>query len=282
VRFIVPFGRDGASDRAARTFAASMSRRLGGDAGISIENLPGEGGRLGVVCANAIAEQGKPVLMLGTPTTHVLLPMRHGNDASPHTALRPWVGLGSAPNVLLVSPKLGVLTLEALLVRARRETLTYASAGIGQTIHVCSALLCEEAGITMRHMPYAQGSALAYGDLWAGKVDAYFDNLLGCRDRIEQGDAVPVAVSSRTRHPLLPGVPTLAECGFPNHALDVWLGVFVANVDNASAEFDAMQLATDLAALGLAGGPTGGVAFSAQVLASRPLWLRACDAVEAK
>jgi tripartite-type tricarboxylate transporter receptor subunit TctC len=279
LHFIVPFGRDGAADRAARTFADALSHVNGGE-GTTIENMPGEGGRLGVVCANALAEQGKPVLLLGTPTTHVLMPMREGNDFAPHPDVRPWVGLGSAPNVLLASPKLQVLTIEALIARARREMLTYASAGIGQTIHVCSALFCEQAGLTMRHLPYAQGSALAYQDLWNGKVHVYFDNLLGCRERIEQGDVVPIAVSSQARHPQLPGVPTLAECGYPNHALDVWLGVFAANIDDGWADFDAVSLGGKLAGIGLAGGPLGGVAFGRQVTESRPLWLRACDAAQ--
>lgn len=271
IRFIVPFGRDGAADRAARAFTGAFTTPL------HIENLPGEGGLLGVSGANALAGQGKPVLMLGTPTTHVLLPSRYGEDGAPHHSFRALLGLGTAPNVLLASPKLGVLSLEAFISRARRETLTYASAGVGQTIHVCSALFCAETGLTMRHIPYSQGSALAYADLFAGRVQMYFDSLLGCREHIDQGDVVPLAVSSRNRHALLPGIPTLAECGFPNHALDVWLGVFAANFEDGQGEYDLAALANALAELGLAGGPIGGAALFKQVHDSRPLWLRACD-----
>jgi hypothetical protein len=85
-------------------------------------------------------------------------------------------------------------------------------------------------------------------------------------------------VSSLDRHPLLPGIPTLAESGFPNHALDVWLGIFAANLGDEQGDLDMAALATELAALGLAGGPLGAAALFKQVQASRPLWLRACDA----
>jgi tripartite-type tricarboxylate transporter receptor subunit TctC len=215
------------------------------------------------------------VLLLGTPTTHVLLPARVGE--APADTFLPWIGLGSAPNVLLVSPLLGARSVEELVAAARGRALTYASAGAGQTIHLCSALFCAQAGIGMRHRPYDRGSATAYADLAAGNVQVYFDSLLGCLDRIAAGEAMPVAVSSRRRSALLPGVPTLVECGFPHHALEVWLGVFASGIEGTASPPDG-QLASELAALGLTGGPIDAAALMAQVDESRPGWLRALDA----
>lgn len=280
IPFIVPFGRDGAADRAARAFA-KVSLPLGSGRGsLVIENLPGAGGLRGVQRANSVARSGKPVLLLATPSTHILLAARLGAPAAPDRAFAPVLGLGSAPNVLLASPRLGVRTVAELIARARTDPLVYASAGAGQTIHACTALFCAQAGIAMTHRPYDAGSAAAYDDLIAGRVHVYFDNLLGCRDRIERGDAVPLAVSSTRRSRRLPEVPTLVECGFPDHALDVWLGVFGAHLDvewreRAEGAGADKAFAEDLDALGLDGGPASGGELLECARQSGASWLRA-------
>jgi tripartite-type tricarboxylate transporter receptor subunit TctC len=304
VRFVVPFGAEGAADRAARAFAGSLSfpqtlsfpppinslegrlrresslgsRFRGND--MSIENLPGAGGLAGVRRANALARSGAPTLLLGTPTTHILLPARLGAGEAPDASLQPLLGLGSAPNVLLVSPALGVGSLAQLIDRARRTRLTYASAGTGQTIHLCTALLCRQAGITMAHRPYDGGSATAYEDLIRGDVHVYFDSLLGCRERIAAGDAIPLAVSAATPSALLPEVPTLVESGFPEHSLEVWLGVFGANLASEAADAIAslagdISLAAHLRALGLRDGPSAAAGLVSLMDESADGWRKA-------
>ena len=281
IRFIVPFGRDGAADRAARAFARALD---GSGAGIALENLPGEGGLAGLRRANSLAaEGGDPVLLLGTPTTHLLLPARLGPDAAPDAAFAPLLGLGSAPNVLLASGRLGVDSVEGLVARARSETLVYASAGAGQTIDVCTAYFCALAGVGMMHRPYDSGSAHAYADLAAGRVHVYFDNVLACRDAIARGDVVPLAVSDRARSRRLPDVPTLVESGFPDHALDVWFGVFgtafrAGRADRLEAAAADPRFAAALEAVGLSGGVAPAPALARQVLASAAGWRRALDA----
>jgi tripartite-type tricarboxylate transporter receptor subunit TctC len=236
---VVPFGRDGAADRAARAFASSpRAPQCGAGPGpdFLIENLPGSGGLLGVQRANALARKGDPVLLLATPSTHILLPGRIGAAAVVDPSFKPVRDLPSGPNVLLASTRLGVRTVAELIERAHAQSLVYASAGTGQTIHICSALFCALAHVPMAHQPYAEGSAAPYEDLVAGKVHVYFDNLLGCLERVARGEAVALAVSAAERDPRLPAVPTLVECGFPEHALDVWLAVFGANLDAAALD----------------------------------------------
>lgn len=283
VRFVVPFGAEGAADRAARAFSLSLGRGPGSGLGLTIENLPGAGGLAGVRRANELARSGAATLLLGTPTTHVLLSARLGAGEAPDASLRPLVGLGAAPNVLLVSPALGAGTLAQLIDKAKHARLAYASAGTGQTIHLCTALFCRQAGITMTHRPYDGGSATAYGDLARGEVHVYFDSLLGCRDRIERGDGIPLAVSAAQRSALLPGVPTMIESGFPGHSLEVWLGVFGANLGKGKAAaipgLDADQaLAEKLRELGLRGGPLPSAALAAQVRESSGAWREALAA----
>lgn len=271
IRFVVPFGEEGAADRAARAFSLSL-----GTASFTVENVPGEGGSRGLARANALAEAGEPVLLLSTPTTHILLPAQ--GRGAPHERFAPLAGLGSAPNVLLVPPVLGVRSVEDLVALARRRTLTYASAGAGQTIHVCAACFAALAGVRMEHRPYEGGSATAYADFVAGRVQVYFDSLLGCRERIDAGDAIPLAVSSVKRSALLPGVPTLAECGYA-HALDVWLGVFVGNAPLDVSPLMRSSFGDTLSALGLDGGPLDARALALQVESSSGPWLRALEAI---
>jgi tripartite-type tricarboxylate transporter receptor subunit TctC len=275
IRFIVPFGREGAADRAARICA-----RAWGEGDLRLENLPGRGGLAGVQRANSLAQSSESVLLLATPSTHVLLPARLGDNAALSEAFVPMLGLGFAPNVLLVSGSLGVGTLDALLALAQTRELTYASAGEGQTIHVCTAFFCALAGAAMKHRPYDGGSATAYEDLAAGRVHVYFDNLLGCRDRIDRGDALPLAVSARQRSPALPDVPTLIELGFPEHALEVWLGIFGAGIGAGLAQrCESMaresRFRDELTAAGLQGGTIAADAFAGVVRESGARWRRA-------
>jgi tripartite-type tricarboxylate transporter receptor subunit TctC len=282
-RFIVPFGAGGAADRAARAFAAAVAP----EGAIAVENVPGEGGLAGVRRANAgIRSEREPVLLLGTPSTHVLLSARLGPDAAPDAALAPLMGLGSAPNVLLASARLGVSSVEELIARARTQRLAYASAGAGQTIHLCTAYFCALAGIRMSHRPYDAGSAHAYADLAAGRVHVYFDNLLACREAIARAEVVPLAVSSASRHDLLPDVPTLAQRGFPDHVLDIWFGVFAARRPAPEAPIEASpaarsRLAATLAQIGLRGGVWDSAELAERAAASRPSWMRALAAANA-
>lgn len=277
-RFVVPFGPGGAADRAARTFAAHLAA-----AGISlaIENIPGAGSLEGVRRANALARSGAAVLLLGTPSTHVLLAAR--DAGAPDPAFVALAGLGSAPNVLLAAGALRVASVQALIGRARRERLTYASAGTGQTIHLASAWFCALAGIAMDHRSFDAGSASAYAELASGRVHVYFDSVLACREAIAQGLVVPLAVSDAERSPLLPSVPTLAECGFPRHALDVWFAVFGAHLEPAArsriaARVHDRALVAALGALGLTGGVLPASVLETRVADSAGPWREALAA----
>lgn len=258
IAFVVPFGKDGAADRAARGWAG----RPRAPQGVRVENHPGAGGLLGVQRANALARAGEPVLLLGTPSTHVLLPARLGEAGTLDPAFHPLAELPAGPNVLLVPPRLGVRDVAGLIRLARSRPLVYASAGAGQTIHLCTALFCVLAGVEMTHRPYEAGSEAPYADLEAGEVDVYFDNVLACGERIARGEVVALAVSAADRSALLPGVPTLVESGFPEHVLEVWLAVFGANLEPSA-----------MASLGSS--PSESARLTRRVEESRPAWMRA-------
>ena len=265
IAFVVPFGRDGAADRAARRFVSSPrapQRGNGPGPNLLIENHPGSGGLLGVQRANELARTGRPVLLLATPSTHVLLPARLGAAAGVDPAFQPVLELPAGPNVLLVPPRLGVSDVAGLVAHAHTRRLVYASAGAGQTIHVCTALFCELAGIEMTHRPYEAGSEAPYADLASGAVDVYFDNVLACAPRIARGEVVPLAVSAVQRTELLPQVATMIEQGYPGHVLEVWLAVFGAHLEPEVR-------------VQLGGGPAESARLAARIASSRMAWTRA-------
>ncbi len=281
VRLVVPFGRDGASDRAARVVARRLSA-----AGIEVdvENWPGQGGLTGLQHAAGL---DGPVLVLGTPSTHVLVPVLEPLEWRSFDSARRWsplLGLGSSPNVLLVSPRLGAATVQELIAIASGPAapLTYASAGSNQTIHLCSAYFCRLAGLTMRHRPYAGGSADAYDDLVAGRVQVYFDNLLGCVDRVAAGDAIPVAVSSSHRVDALPQVATLVELGYPQHVFEIWMALWGAGLEaGVRALLESMAgdagFAGELRRVGLSGGPIPASTLVTTIDASGSRWIGALE-----
>lgn len=243
VRLVVPFGKDGASDRLARALAARLGQYWGVD--VVIDNLPGDGAVTGMLEAARAPADGH-TLLFGTSTTHCIAPaLRRALPCDPHTAFAPLSLIGWAPNLMLARPGLA-RDAQALvaLARAAPGKLRYASAGAGQTIHLCAALFARRAGITLTHVPYAAGSMAGLEDLMAGRVDLMFDNALAALPFVRARRVEALAVAASLALPELPGVPTLAEAGIPGCEADIWMGLFVPG---ATAPAIVRALAHDIA-----------------------------------
>jgi len=220
-RLIVPFGRDGAADRVARRLSRTFAGR-----GIElvVENHPGDGGLTGV----AFAAGATDTLLFGTSTLACIAPqLQPKRVCSLRKAFAAVALIGSIPNVLVVYPALGVRSVAELvsLAQSRPGALAYASAGCGQTIHLCGALFAARCGLDLRHAPYPQGSPLAHPDLLAGRVSMMFESLAAVLAYVAEGRLLALAVSGTRRSTLLPGVPTMAEAGVPGFDVDIWFGV---------------------------------------------------------
>lgn len=239
VRLVVPFGKDGASDRLARAVAAGLAQRWGMD--LVIDNLPGDGAVAGMAEAARASADGH-TLLFGTSTTHCIAPALRGQmPCDPHKDFAPLALIGWAPNLMLARPGLAG-DVAGVIAEARRRPgkLRYASAGAGQTIHLCAALFAKQAGIELTHVPYASGSMAGLTDLMAGKVDLMFDNVLPALPYVRAGEALALAVAGSLGHPLLPDVPTLAEAGVPGCEADIWMGLF-AHAATPPALLDALR-----------------------------------------
>ena len=125
---------------------------------------------------------------------------------------------------------LKINTLPELIELARQrqvqgKPLTYASGGVGSTSHLGGELLRQVAGVEMIHVPY-KGAAGAMGDLLGGRIDLIFGNSQLVLPHIKTGQLVPLAVTTNARTDLLPNVPTVAEIGFAEAEMSVWIGLF--------------------------------------------------------
>lgn len=230
IRLLVPYSAGGGADHVARVVAMRLGQVLGTN--VIVENEPGAGGTI----AEGMVVRAKPdgyTVLYDTFTYAVNASLRKLNF-NPSTDLAPVAMIARAPLILVVNPKLPVHTLKEYLDLARQKpnNVTYASYGIGSAAHLASALLANEAGVTMLHVPY-KGGAPALVDVTGGQVNSYFANASSGLPFIKDGKLRAIAVSSPQRLNTVPDVPTVAESGFPGFDVQDWHGVFVPSATPA-------------------------------------------------
>nr|WP_256981322.1 tripartite tricarboxylate transporter substrate binding protein [Bordetella genomosp. 4] len=224
ITLIVPFPPGGTTDLLARLVAREAGNRLGQN--MVVENRPGAGGGIGAAAVARAQPDGYTVVMgtLGTQVTnqfiYAQMPYDSARDFAPVTLV------ANSPNVLLVSPKLGISTVAELLERARGTpgALNFASTSLGGSPHLSGELFNSMAKVDIRHVPY-KGSAPAMTDLLGGQVQMMIDNLPSAMGQIQAGTVKALAVTTPARVPLLPNVPTVAEAGLPGYEVNAWFGL---------------------------------------------------------
>jgi tripartite-type tricarboxylate transporter receptor subunit TctC len=125
------------------------------------------------------------------------------------------------------NPKLPAKDLKELVAAAKAKpgTITHGSAGNGTSMHLTGEMFNLSAKVSMLHVPY-RGSAGALTDLMGGQIDTMFGDVLVVSPHIQAGKVVPLAVTSKQRHPMFPNVPTIAESGYPGFEALSWQGMF--------------------------------------------------------
>ncbi len=218
---VVPYVPGGPSDILARTLAQNLQTRLGQP--FVVENRTGANG---AVAAQYVARQAPDgsVLFVGASgimTINPLLLARAGYD--PVRDFTPLTIAISAPNLLVVNPSLPVTTVPELIawMRANPEKASYGSSGIGSSEHLGMELLAQRTDTRPIHVPYPGGGAAAT-DLVAGTLSLALLNMATVVPQVQAGRLRAVAVGGRTRHPLLPEVPTIMEAGVPDFTSGSW------------------------------------------------------------
>lgn len=223
IRMLVGQGPGGAADTTARIVAPKLSDKLGQP--VVVENRTGAGGSIAIERVATSPADGYTVLLMNAGGTihsalRTNLPYNLERDLAP-------VSLIADSNfVLVVHPSVPVHNAKELiaLARSRPGTFTYASAGIGSSSHLATALLGFMAKLNLVHVPYKGGAAAAAANA-SGQVDMGFASVTAALPLMNAHKVRPLAVSSTKRSAMIPSIPTLDESGLPGYDRSSWFGV---------------------------------------------------------
>ena len=241
VTIVVPFPPGGGTDVGARLVAQKLSLKWGQP--VVIDNKGGAAGMLGADVVAKAKPDGYTLLVgnVGTQSVNPALYKKMSYD--PDTAFAPISMIAELPLVMLVTPSLPYKTVKDFTAAAKAEPgkISYASSGSGGAPHLAAEIFQKSAGVSLLHVPY-KGGGPAVSDLMAGHVNMLFATVLESIGHIKSGKLRGLAVSSATRSPALPDLPTVAENGLPGFDTGSWIGMLApagtppAIVDKISAD----------------------------------------------
>ena len=223
VRLIAPFPPGGSVDIMARLIADPLAQQLNGK--IVIENRSGASGNIGMELAARARPDGYTLVLNTIPlaTNQALF------DKLTWDPVKDFAPIGmvaTAPHVLVVPPKVKANSVAELVKLARSSPgrMTYASAGVGTTFHLCGEMFKDSTSTFILHVPY-RGGGPALLDTLGGQVDMSFPTLSAALPHVKAGNLRALAVTDTQRASLLPDVPTLREAGVKDFQFTQWLAL---------------------------------------------------------
>jgi len=291
LRILVGFVAGGPADVVARMVGDKLTEAWGKP--VVIENVTGSGGNMATERVAKSAPDGY-TLLLGTsgpfvihPSLYPKLPFEPVKDFAPITQLC------FTANVLVVNndvPAKSVAELTAL-ARAQPGTLTFGSAGVGTTQHLSGELFKTMAGLDIQHIPY-RGIAAVMPDLLGGRLTMVFSSPVSALPLAREGKVRPLAVTSLTRAPSSPDLPTMVEAGFPGFDATAWFALLapagtpepiIAKLHREAVRILALpDVRKRLNELGMVPMGTSPAQFAAAIASEAPLWAKVIKASGAK
>ncbi|WP_260675214.1 Bug family tripartite tricarboxylate transporter substrate binding protein [Comamonas aquatica] len=223
VRVVVGFSAGGTTDVVARIMAKELTESLGQS--FIVENRPGGGSNIATEAVKAAAPDGYTLLFVAVTSAinqtlypNVKFDLNRDFEA---------VALGAkVPNILVVHPSVPANNVKEFIAwaRANNDKISYASSGSGTSIHMAGEMFKVRTGLRTQHIPY-KGSAPAVTDLIGGQVQFMFDNMPASWPHVQSGKLKALAVTTKTRSPSAPDVPTLEESGVAPFDVTSWFGL---------------------------------------------------------
>ena len=225
VRIVVPFTPGTGMDTIARTVAPRLAERLGQP--VIVQNVPGASGNIGTDQVAKAPADGHTLLM--SANTMLIASQLYKN--TPFDPIRDFapVSMAAWGTLMLVAhPGAGIRSTAELIAKAKARPghLVYGSPGVGTPHHMAMELFKVQTGIFALHVPY-RGTAGYTQDLLGGELMVGFLPVHVAQSFVNSGRLVALAVGSASRHPVAPGVPTIAEAGVPGVDVDLWYAFFV-------------------------------------------------------
>lgn len=224
VTLVVPTAAGGTTDLSARMLAQALGPVLGQS--VVVDNKGGGNGNIAAAAVKRAEPDGYTLLMQYSGY-HVISPLLTAQKSWDTADFQPVANVLSAPQIIVVRDGLPVTTLGELIAYAKAHPgkLNYASSGNGSLQHVTGAMLEQQGGVKMVHVPY-KGTGPALQDLLGGQVDLTFGTAPPFMPHIQAGKLRVLAVTGKERLPSLPNVPTTAEAGYPHVNATSWFALF--------------------------------------------------------
>jgi tripartite-type tricarboxylate transporter receptor subunit TctC len=224
IKLVVPFGPGGPTDVSARIVAQVVQSGLGPS--VVIENRPGAGGAIGTKSV-ANAEPDGATLLIGTSATLGVVPALMKNPGyDPIKSFAPVAKVADSTLVLVVPATFPANSVQEFVAYAKANPgrLSFASAGVGNQTQLLAELFKSKAGLDIVHVPYKSGAEMVTAIL-GEQVQMAFPDVSILIPLIREGKLKALAVTSASRHPQLPDVPTMIESGIPDYIMTFWSGV---------------------------------------------------------
>lgn len=223
IRIVVPFAAGGGADIIARLVGQKLGESLGQP--VVVDNRAGAGGNIGAEIVAKAAPDGHTLLMASSalvinPSLYAKVPYDAIKD------FRPITQPALLPNILVVHPSVPAKTVPELIAHAKAQAgkVSYASAGAGTGTHLAGELFKLQTGVDMVHVPYKGGGAVI-NDLLSGQVSLTFATLPSVIQFVNDGRLRALAMTTRSRWPGLPDVPTLEQAGVRDFEISTWIGL---------------------------------------------------------
>ena len=224
ITLVVPFAAGGPTDTVARMIAQPMSKTLGQT--IIVENIGGAGGTIAAARVARANPDGYTIFLhhIGMATSATLykkLPYNVLTDFEPIGLVTP------VPMTIIAKQAMGAKDIKEFIsyIKANKDNITYGNAGVGAASHLCGMLFMSAIDTQFTTVSY-KGTGPAMNDLLGGVFDFMCDQTTNTTPQIQGGKVKAYAVTSKTRVPSLPDVPTLAESGLKNFEVAVWHGLY--------------------------------------------------------